>query len=106
MTVTAIIGLIAILAVSIIPLSATTVISFRTWRRGWWLGLPWAIFGGLWLAGSLLFTRPGWGVEDSNTMANVALAAFVGGWAAVIISLIVLASVGPKIPTVKIQDIF
>lgn len=96
----------AVLAACLVPLVTTSILSFRSYRRGWWLVLPGGLFAILapltiWLFFAVRSIR-----GDSPPVFLVSLATIFAAWIVIGLFLILLAWVGPRLPTLDVGEIF
>ncbi len=88
-----------------IPLVASTVLSWRSYRRGWWLAIPALLFLTVTPAIIFLFAQTGQ-FRETGVPPLLVLAFLLGAWASLCIFLIALAIAGPKLPRLDVEAVF
>ena len=85
-----------ITAMSLAPLIAVTVLTYRWRRRGWWLAAPWALLAATWLLVLQLFYSFG-RIERPDDPVLYMGTGMIAAWLALTLSIIGLSIVGPRL---------
>ena len=95
-----------VLALCLVPIVTATILSFRSYRRGWWLVLPGGLFAILAPAMAWLFLAVRAVGGDTPPVVLVIMALFFAAWVALGLFLTALAVRGPRLPTLNVNEVF
>ena len=97
-------GMGAVLGFCLIPVVAATILSFRSYRRRFWLGAPGLLF--VILAVLMFFVFDRFTTGDETPAFLIAMSMLFGSWIATGLFLTALAIAGPKLPVLDVREVF
>jgi hypothetical protein len=98
-------GIAFFVVLTAIPLVASSILSWRSYRRGWWLAIPALLFLTITPAIIFVFAQTGQ-FEETGVLAMSMLALVLGAWASLSVFLVALAIAGPKLPRLDVEAVF
>lgn len=99
-------GLAVVLAICLIPVVTATFLSYRSFRRGWWLAGPGGLFVILAPAMGFIFYASGALGRTETPALGAVMAMLFGSWIAAGLFLCALAVAGPKLPVLDVGEVF
>lgn len=94
------------LGFSLIPMIAATVLSYRSFRRRWWLAGPGVLFVILSPLMTWIFYATGAAARAESNAFVISMGMFMGSWIATGLFLTTLAIAGPKLPVLDVREVF